>query len=446
MFKHEKSATGAKLILTSDSLFICVKIISMEQLIIRGGKILKGEVAIGGAKNAALPIITASILAPGVHQITNVPELRDVVTMGRLIGHMGGLTGYRAGTMTLDTGRLRTPEAPYELVKTMRASVLVLGPLVARFGKARVSLPGGCAIGGRPIDQHIKGLEKLGAKITLEAGYVIARAKQLKGSKIYFDIPTVTGTENIMMAATLAKGTTVLENAAREPEVKDLADCLISMGAKIKGAGESIIEIIGVDSLIPIANYAVIPDRIEAGTFMAIAGACGGDIVLRGCRTEHLDAVVMKLKDVGLRFSNTKRGLRVIGPKRPQSCTITTLPYPGFPTDMQAQIMALVAIAGGTSIIHENIFENRFMHVAELRRMGANISIDGGTAAVKGVDRLTGAPVMATDLRASASLIVAALCAKGQSSIQRIYHLDRGYERIDEKLRKIGADVRRIVE
>ena len=418
----------------------------MEQLIIRGGKPLKGEVTISGSKNAALPIITASLLAPGVHQITNVPELRDVATMGRLIGHMGGLTGYREGIMTLDTGRLRTPEAPYEMVKTMRASVLVLGPLVARFGKARVSLPGGCAIGGRPIDQHIKGLEKMGAKITLESGYVIARARQLKGTKTYFDMATVTGTENIMMAATLAKGTTILENAAREPEVKDLADCLISMGAKIKGAGESVVEITGVDSLIPIANYSVIPDRIETGTFMAIAGATGGDIVIKNCRINHLDAVVMKLKDAGLRFDETKKGLRVIGPKRPQAGSITTLPYPGFPTDMQAQFMALMTIAGGTSIIHESIFENRFMHVAELRRMGADISIDGGTAAVKGVERLTGAPVMATDLRASASLIVAALCAKGESTIQRIYHLDRGYERIDDKLRKLGADVKRVME
>jgi UDP-N-acetylglucosamine 1-carboxyvinyltransferase len=418
----------------------------MEQLIIRGGKPLRGEVTISGAKNAALPIITASLLAPGVHQITNVPELRDVATMSRLIGHMGGLTGYREGIMTLDTGRLRTPEAPYEMVKTMRASVLVLGPLVARFGRARVSLPGGCAIGGRPIDQHIKGLEKMGAKITLEGGYVIAKARQLKGTKIYFDIATVTGTENIMMAATLAKGTTILENAAREPEVKDLADCLISMGAKIKGAGESVVEITGVDSLIPIANYSVIPDRIETGTFMAIAGATGGDIVIKNCRIDHLDAVVMKLKDAGLRFDETKKGLRVIGPKRPQPCSITTLPYPGFPTDMQAQFMALMTIAGGTSIIHESIFENRFMHVAELRRMGADISIDGGTAAVKGIERLTGAPVMATDLRASASLIVAALCAKGESTIQRIYHLDRGYERIDEKLRKLGADIKRVME
>jgi UDP-N-acetylglucosamine 1-carboxyvinyltransferase len=418
----------------------------MEQLIIRGGKPLKGEVRISGAKNAALPIITASILAPGVHQITNVPELRDVVTMGRLIGNMGGLTGYREGIMTLDTGRLRTPEAPYELVKTMRAAVLVLGPLVARFGKARVSLPGGCAIGGRPIDQHIKGLEKMGAKITLDGGYVIAKAKRLTGTKIYFDIPTVTGTENIMMAATLAKGRTVIENAAREPEIKDLADCLTAMGAKIKGAGESMIEIIGVDSLVPMANYAVIPDRIETGTFMAIAGACGGDIVIKDCRLDHMDAVIMKLKDAGLSFDETKRGLRVRGPKKLKAGTVTTMPYPGFPTDMQAQFMSLMAVADGTSIIHENIFENRFMHVAELRRMGANISIDGGTATVKGVERLTGAPVMATDLRASASLIVAALSARGESSVQRIYHLDRGYERIDEKLKKLGADIKRMTE
>ncbi|MGO9379025.1 MAG: UDP-N-acetylglucosamine 1-carboxyvinyltransferase [Dissulfurispiraceae bacterium] len=418
----------------------------MEQLIIRGGKPLKGEVTISGAKNAALPIITASLLSPGVHQITNVPELRDVATMGRLIGHMGGLTGYRKGIITLDTSRLRTPEAPYEMVKTMRASVLVLGPLVARFGKARVSLPGGCAIGGRPIDQHIKGLEKMGAKITLEGGYVIAKARQLKGTKIYFDIATVTGTENVMMAATLARGTTILENAAREPEVKDLANCLISMGAKISGAGQSVIEITGVDSLIPIANYSVIPDRIETGTFMAIAGATGGDILIKNCRVDHLDAVIMKLKDAGLHFDETKKGLRVTGPKRPQPGSVTTLPYPGFPTDMQAQFMSLMTIAGGTSIIHESIFENRFMHVAELRRMGADISIDGGTAAVKGVERLTGAPVMATDLRASASLIVAALCAKGESTVQRIYHLDRGYERIDDKLRKLGADVKRVME
>ncbi len=430
----------------SARLLLYVKLGTMEQLIIRGGRPLQGDVMISGAKNAALPIITASILAPGVHQITNVPELRDVVTMGRLIGNMGGLTGYREGIMTLDTGRLRTPEAPYELVKTMRAAVLVLGPLVARFGKARVSLPGGCAIGGRPIDQHIKGLEKMGAKITLEGGYVIAKAKRLKGARIYFDMPTVTGTENIMMAATLAKGTTLIENAAREPEVKDLIDCLIAMGAKIKGAGESTIEITGVDSLVPMANYAVIPDRIETGTFMAIAGACGGDITIKNCRIDHMDAIIMKLKDAGVRFDETKKGLRVRGPKHLQAGTVTTMPYPGFPTDMQAQFMSLMALARGTSIIHESIFENRFMHVAELCRMGANISIDGGTATVKGVERLTGAPVMATDLRASASLIVAALCAKGESTIQRIYHLDRGYERIDEKLKKLGADIKRVME
>jgi UDP-N-acetylglucosamine 1-carboxyvinyltransferase len=286
----------------------------------------------------------------------------------------------------------------------------------------------------------------MGAKITLDGGYVIAKAKRLTGTKIYFDIPTVTGTENIMMAATLAKGRTVIENAAREPEIKDLADCLTAMGAKIKGAGESMIEIIGVDSLVPMANYAVIPDRIETGTFMAIAGACGGDIVIKDCRLDHMDAVIMKLKDAGLSFDETKRGLRVRGPKKLKAGTVTTMPYPGFPTDMQAQFMSLMAVADGTSIIHENIFENRFMHVAELRRMGANISIDGGTATVKGVERLTGAPVMATDLRASASLIVAALSARGESSVQRIYHLDRGYERIDEKLKKLGADIKRMTE
>jgi len=423
-----------------------VKLHAMDLLIIRGGKPIKGEVSISGAKNAALPIITASILAPGVHQITNVPELRDIATMNRLIGNMGGLTGYRHGVLTIDTSRLRTPEAPYDLVKTMRASVLVLGPLVARFGKARVSLPGGCAIGGRPIDQHIKGLEKMGAKISLEGGYVIAKAKRLSGARIYFDMPTVTGTENIMMAASLARGVTTIENAAREPEIRDLADCLIKMGAKIKGAGDSIIEITGVESLVPMANYAVIPDRIETGTFMAIAGACGGDIIIKNCRADHLDAVVMKLKEAGLSFEETPKGLRVRGPKHLKACTVTTMPYPGFPTDMQAQFMALMTIARGTSIIHENIFENRFMHVAELRRMGADISIDGGTAAVKGIEKLTGAPVMATDLRASASLIVAALCAKGESAIQRIYHLDRGYERIDEKLRKLGADIKRVVD
>ncbi|MEW5744678.1 MAG: UDP-N-acetylglucosamine 1-carboxyvinyltransferase [Nitrospirota bacterium] len=416
----------------------------MDKLIIRGGKPLKGEVAISGAKNAALPIITAAILAKGTNSISRVPDLRDVATLGKLLSHMGAGYEYKKGVATLDTAKLTKFEAPYELVKTMRASVLVLGPLLARYGRAKVSLPGGCAIGARPINLHLMALEKMGAKIRLEEGYVIAKASRLKGASIYFDTVTVTGTENIMMAAVLAKGTTILENAAREPEVTDLANCLISMGARIKGAGDSIIEIEGVSELRPISNYEVIPDRIETGTFMAIAGACGGDILLKNCRAEHLDAVVMKLKDTGLAFKETKRGVRVIGPERPIAQDVTTIPYPGFPTDMQAQFMALMSIAKGTSVIKETIFENRFMHVAELLRMGADIAIDGGTATIRGVEGLKGAPVMATDLRASASLIVAALCARGESTIHRIYHLDRGYERMDEKLKKIGAEVERV--
>lgn len=416
----------------------------MDKLIIRGGKPLKGEVSISGAKNAALPIITAAILAKGMNSISRVPDLRDVATLGKLLSHMGAGYEYKKGVATLDTAKLTKFEAPYELVKTMRASVLVLGPLLARYGRAKVSLPGGCAIGARPINLHLMALEKMGAKIRLEEGYVIAKASRLKGASIYFDTVTVTGTENIMMAAVLAKGTTILENAAREPEVTDLANCLISMGARIKGAGDSIIEIEGVSELRPISNYEVIPDRIETGTFMAIAGACGGDILLKNCRAEHLDAVVMKLKDTGLAFKETKRGVRVIGPERPIAQDVTTIPYPGFPTDMQAQFMALMSIAKGTSVIKETIFENRFMHVAELLRMGADIAIDGGTATIRGVEGLKGAPVMATDLRASASLIVAALCARGESTIHRIYHLDRGYERMDEKLKKIGAEVERV--
>lgn len=416
----------------------------MDKLIIRGGKPLKGEVSISGAKNAALPIITAAILAKGMNSISRVPDLRDVATLGKLLSHMGAGYEYKKGAATLDTSKLTKFEAPYELVKTMRASVLVLGPLLARYGRAKVSLPGGCAIGARPINLHLMALEKMGAKIRLEEGYVIAKASRLKGASIYFDTVTVTGTENIMMAAVLAKGTTILENAAREPEVTDLANCLISMGARIKGAGDSIIEIEGVSELRPISNYEVIPDRIETGTFMAIAGACGGDILLKNCRAEHLDAVVMKLKDTGLAFKETKRGVRVIGPERPIAQDVTTIPYPGFPTDMQAQFMALMSIAKGTSVIKETIFENRFMHVAELLRMGADIAIDGGTATIRGVEGLKGAPVMATDLRASASLIVAALCARGESTIHRIYHLDRGYERMDEKLKKIGAEVERV--
>ncbi|HMK43363.1 MAG TPA: UDP-N-acetylglucosamine 1-carboxyvinyltransferase [Dissulfurispiraceae bacterium] len=416
----------------------------MDSLKIKGGRALKGEVSIGGAKNAALPIMTSALLAPGTNTLQRIPDLRDIATMGRLLSHMGADYRFTRGSVILDSAHVRTFEAPYDLVKTMRAAVLVLGPLVARFGKARVSLPGGCAIGARPINLHLMGLEKMGAKISLESGYVHAKANRLKGAAISFDMPTVTGTENLMMAACLAKGTTILENAAREPEVKDLADCLISMGARIQGAGESVIEIQGVETLTPSAGYAVIPDRIEAGTFMAIAAATGSDLLLVGCRSDHLDAVILKFKDTGVSFVETPAGLRVTGPRRLVARDIRTSPYPGFPTDMQAQFMAMMTVAHGTSIVKETIFENRYMHVAELKRMGADISIEGGTATIRGIEKLKGAPVMATDLRASASLVVAALCAKGESTIDRIYHLDRGYDHMERKLRAIGAQIERV--
>lgn len=416
----------------------------MDKLIIRGGKPLKGEILISGAKNAALPIMTSSILASGKSTFARIPDLMDVMTMGKLLSNMGARYSYNQGMVEIDTSSINKFEAPYELVKTMRASVLVLCPLVAKFGRAKVSLPGGCAIGARPINLHLMGLEKMGAKIRLESGYVIAKANRLKGASIYFDTVTVTGTENLMMAAALAKGATILENAAREPEVIDLANCLISMGANIKGAGESVIVIEGVDELKPLKNYAIIPDRIETGTFMSIAGITGGDLLIKDCRPEHLDAVMMKLMDAGVMFKETKRGLRVIGPEKLIAKDVKTIPYPGFPTDMQAQFMAMMTIAKGTSVIKETIFENRFMHVAELERMGADISTEGGTATIKGVEKLKGAPVMATDLRASASLIVAALCAEGETAIHRIYHLDRGYEKMDEKLKKVGAEIERV--
>lgn len=416
----------------------------MDKLVIRGGKPLKGEVQISGAKNAALPIIASTILAHGEHNIERVPHLRDVMTMGRLLANLGAGFHFENNEIIIDCSKINNFEAPYDLVKTMRASVLVLCPLVARFGRAKVSLPGGCAIGARPINLHLIGLEKMGARIQLESGYVIAKANRLKGASIYFDTITVTGTENLMMAAVLAKGTTILENAAREPEVVDLANCLIAMGAKISGAGNSVIEIEGVDELKPINDYRIIPDRIETGTFMTIAGITGGNLVLKDCKPEHLDAVIMKLKDTGVAFKETKKGLRVVGPEKITAKDAKTIPYPGFPTDMQAQFMAMMTVANGTSIIKETVFENRFMHVAELKRMGADINIEGGTATIRGVERLKGAPVMATDLRASASLVVAALCVEGETIIHRIYHLDRGYEKMDEKLRKIGADIERI--
>jgi UDP-N-acetylglucosamine 1-carboxyvinyltransferase len=417
----------------------------LDKLIICGGKKLKGVVDISGAKNAALPIMAASLLSSGYCTIDGVPDLRDVMTMGRLLANLGAGFHYEDGKVTINTDGINLFEAPYDLVRTMRASILVLGPLLARFGRAKVSLPGGCAIGARPINLHLMGLEKMGADIKLESGYVIAKGKRFQGASIYLDIPTVTGTENLMMAATLAKGTTLLENAAREPEVVDLAHALISMGAKIKGAGESIIEIEGVAELKPI-HYSIIPDRIEAGTFMTIAGITGGDIIIKKCRPEHLDALIMKLKEVGLVFEHVADGFRVLGPSRPKASDVKTMPYPGFPTDMQAQFMTLMSVADGTSIIKETIFENRFMHVAELRRMGADITVEGGTAMVKGIARLKSAPLMATDLRASASLVVAALAAKGETTIHRLYHLDRGYEKIEEKLLKLGADIRRVKE
>jgi UDP-N-acetylglucosamine 1-carboxyvinyltransferase len=417
----------------------------MDKLIIRGGKRLKGEVEISGAKNAALPIIAASLLSPGLSTIGRVPNLKDVITIGKLLSHLGAKFRYENKKVLVNTEKVNTFEAPYELVRTMRASVLVLGPLVARFGRAKVSLPGGCAIGARPINLHLMGLEKMGAKIELESGYIVARAKRLKGTSIYLDIPSVTGTENLLMAASLAKGITLLENAAREPEVVDLANALISMGAKIKGAGESVIEIEGVDELKPL-DYSIIPDRIETGTFMTITGITDSDITIRGCRPEHLDAPMMKLKEAGLSFEHVSDGIRVIGPSRPKATDVKTMPYPGFPTDMQAQFMALMCISDGTSIIKETIFENRFMHVAELRRMGANITVEGNTATVKGIPKLKAAPLMATDLRASASLVVAALVAKGETTVHRLYHLDRGYEKMEEKLRRLGADIRRVKE
>lgn len=415
----------------------------MDKLIIKGGKRLKGEVAISGAKNAALPVIAATMLSSGESIINNVPDLRDIKTMGRLLENMGAEFSYKTNKTIVNFHGIKNLEAPYELVKEMRASVLVLGPMLARFCSARVSLPGGCAIGARPINLHLMGLEKMGAKIKLESGYVIAKAKKLNGASIYFDIPTVTGTENLMMAATLAKGVTLLENAAKEPEVIDLANALISMGAKINGAGGNIIEIEGVDELKSL-DYTVIPDRIEAGTFMAAAGITGSDIILKHCRIEHLNSLISKLESAGLKFEKITEGIRVFGPHRPEAADVETSPYPGFPTDMQAQFMALMTVAEGTSLITETIFENRFMHVAELIRMGANISLKGGTATVKGVKKLKGANVMATDLRASASLVVAALKSEDETHLHRLYHLDRGYEEITEKLRSLGADIQRV--
>jgi UDP-N-acetylglucosamine 1-carboxyvinyltransferase len=415
----------------------------LDRLVIHGRRRLRGQVEISGAKNAALPIITASLLAEGESVIGRVPELADVKTMGKLLNNLGAGFHLEANRLFINTERIEGHTAPYDFVKTMRASVLVIGPLLARRGMAKVSLPGGCAIGARPINLHLTGLKKMGAEIKLEEGYVIARAKRLRGASIYLDIPTVTGTENLMMAASLAKGTTIIENAAREPEIVDLADAINSMGGKIRGAGESVIEIEGVDELGPL-SHTIIPDRVETGTFMTIAGITGGDVLIKDCRQDHNDALISKLIEAGLTVEVRDSGIRVKGPRHLTSRDIKTLPYPGFPTDMQAQFMALMCIAGGTSIVRETIFENRFMHVAELKRMGADIDIEGGVATVRGVQRLKGAEVMATDLRASACLIVAGLAAEGITTIHRLYHLDRGYERVVEKLKGLGAAVERV--
>ena len=416
----------------------------MDKLLIEGGTRLSGEVAISGAKNAALPLMCAALLSAEPLTLTNVPRLQDVQTMLHLLQQMGVKAhDDGAGTLTLDAGGLNNPVASYEMVKTMRASILVLGPLVARAGEARVSLPGGCAIGARPVDQHIKGLQAMGAEIQVEQGYIHAIARKLKGARLFTDMVTVTGTANLMLAAVLAEGETVIENAAREPEVVDLANCLAAMGARISGAGGDVIRIQGVARLHG-ATHRIMPDRIETGTYLCAAAASGGSVRLTATSASYLDAVIDKLMDAGCDIVAERDAIRLKAPSRLTAVSLRTAPYPAFPTDMQAQFMALNAIADGTAVIRETIFENRFMHAVELIRLGANIRIDGNTAVVTGVPQLDGATVMATDLRASASLIIAGLAARGETLIDRIYHLDRGYERIEEKLSALGARVRRV--
>jgi UDP-N-acetylglucosamine 1-carboxyvinyltransferase len=420
----------------------------MDKLLIRGGRSLRGEVLISGAKNAALPELCAALLTGQPVTLRNVPRLQDVATMLKLLRNMGVIAERNDdGTVRLDAGQLTKPEAPYELVKTMRASVLALGPLLARCGRAKVSLPGGCEIGSRPVDQHIKGLQAMGAQIAVEHGYMIASVKgghtRLRGARITTDMVTVTGTENFLMAAALAEGETVLENAAQEPEITDLADMLIAMGAKIEGHGTSRIRIQGVEKLGG-GTHQVVADRIEAGTFLCAVAAAGGDVFLRHARADHLDAVIDKLRAAGVEVTAGDGGIRVQSAGRLKAQSFRTTEYPGFPTDMQAQFMALNVIAEGTSAVTETIFENRFQHVAEMRRLGARIQIDGKVAVIEGVAQLSGATVMATDLRASASLVIAGLVAEGETLVDRIYHLDRGYDRMESKLRGIGADIERV--
>lgn len=422
----------------------------MDKLLIRGGRQLNGEVTISGAKNAALPELCAALLTAEPVTLTNVPRLQDVSTTLKLLRNMG-VSAERSesapDTVALDAAAVTSPEAPYDLVKTMRASILVLGPLLARFGEATVSLPGGCAIGSRPVDQHIKGLQAMGADIVVEHGYIIAKTKRLRGARITTDMVTVTGTENLLMAATLADGETVLENAAQEPEIGDLAEMLIAMGAKIEGHGSSRIRIQGVDRLHGLSGdkaHRIVPDRIETGTFLCAVAATGGDVVLRRARADHLDAVIDKLREAGVTIESGADWIRVKNSKRPRAVGFRTSEYPAFPTDMQAQFMALNCIAEGPAKVTETIFENRFMHVNELVRLGAKIEVDGHTAVMNGVERLSGATVMATDLRASASLVIAGLVADGETVVDRIYHLDRGYDQMEAKLRGIGADIERV--
>jgi UDP-N-acetylglucosamine 1-carboxyvinyltransferase len=415
----------------------------LDKLLIEGGLPLRGEAAISGAKNAALPMLTAALLTAEPVTFTNVPELNDIGTMLRLLAQMGVKVDRQGNTVTLDASGLDQPVAPYEMVKTMRASILVLGPLVARMGEARVSLPGGCAIGARPVDQHIKGLTAMGAQMSVEQGYVHAKCARLSGARLFTDMVTVTGTENLMMAACLAAGDTVIENAAREPEVVDLANCLVAMGAQISGAGTDVIRIRGVERLHG-ASHRIMPDRIETGTYLCAAAATGGDIRLTGTSASYLDVVVDKLMDAGCEITTERDAIRLKAPQRLTAVSIRTAPYPAFPTDMQAQFMAINAVADGTAIIRETIFENRFMHAVELIRLGADIRIDGNTAFVKGVAQLNGATVMATDLRASAGLVIAGLAARGETLVDRIYHLDRGYEGLERKLTALGARVRRV--
>ena len=418
----------------------------MESLVIRGGQPLNGDVRIGGAKNAALPVLISALLTDQDLLIDNVPHLRDITTVLELLGRLGArIEVDEKSVIRVNAGKLISRRAPYELVKTMRASILVLGPLLARFGQAEVSLPGGCAIGSRPVDLHIRALEQMGAAISVEEGYIKASTSEnrLHGAKIVFDTVTVTGTENLMMAATLARGTTVLENAAREPEVVDLANCLSAMGAQIEGAGSDVIEIEGVANLSG-AMHRVIPDRIEAGTFMVAGAVTQGKIRLHDVNPAHLDAVTARLRDAGAQISISENRLSLEMPERPRAVSVSTAPYPGFPTDMQAQFLLLNCVSEGTASITEHIFENRFMHIQELQRMGADINLHGNTALVRGVEQLGGAQVMATDLRASACLVLAGLVAGEQTVIDRIYHIDRGYDCIEEKLLQCGADIRRV--